>query len=213
MINQTVKQLIWLGGRVIYRQWFNLQSCGKENLPIDRGYILAANHTSHLDAPAIIAALEVHLERVYSLAAQDYFFNNSLKSWLCHNWLNMIPFKRRGKFLDCLPACQEVIRQNKPIIFFPEGTRSPDGRLQPLKLGIGILAMRLKAPIVPVYIQGAFEALPKGRHLPKKYAITVIFGSPIECDRYSSDNSKSDRTIYQTMARDVYLALQKLKPI
>ena len=128
MINQAARELIWLGGKVIYQKWFNLKCCGRENLPQNQGYIIAANHTSHLDAPAIIAACGQHLNQVYSLAAQDYFFNNSVKSWLCQNWLNMIPFKRRGKFLDCLPACQEVIEQKKSILFFPEGTRSINGR-------------------------------------------------------------------------------------
>lgn len=212
MINRTARELIWLGGKVIYQKWFNLKCYGKENLPRDRGYIIAANHTSHLDAPAVIAALEVHLDWVYSLAAQDYFFNNSVKSWLCHNWLNMIPFKRRGKFLDCLPACQEVIGQKKPILFFPEGTRSTNGRLQPLKLGIGILAIKLNVPIVPTYIQGTFQALPKGKRFPKKCSLEVTFGSPLESDRYLSlDNSCSDRYIYQSIARDVYVAIGQLQ--
>ncbi|NJM27264.1 MAG: hypothetical protein HC856_01520 [Pseudanabaena sp. RU_4_16] len=75
-----------------------------ENLPQDRGYIMVANHTSHLDGSAIIATRGQQLNQGYGLAAQDYFFDRPVKSWLCHNWLNMIPFNRRGQFLE--PALQ-----------------------------------------------------------------------------------------------------------
>ena len=211
-MNKIARELIWISGTAIYQHWFELECFGRENLPQNKGYIIASNHTSHLDAPAIIAAQGQHLDRIYSLAAQDYFFNNPLKSWLCHNWFNMIPFKRRGKFLDCLPACQEIIKQHKSILFFPEGTRSVTGALQPFKLGIGILAMKLNVPIIPAYVRGTYEAMPKDKHFPKKFPVRVTFGFPLEFDRDRlSNNSISDRIIYQNIVRDVYAAVQKLK--
>ena len=210
-MNKIVRELIWLGGSAIYQYWFKLKYYGRENLPRNQGYIIAANHTSHLDAPAIIAAHGQHLDRVYSLAAQDYFFNHPVKSWLCHNWFNMIPFKRRGNFLDCLPACQEVVKQRKSILFFPEGTRSVTGTLQPLKLGIGVLAIALDVPVVPAYVRGTYQALPKGNYLPKRYPIQVIFGSPLEFKHLRLERGKSDRKIYQSIVRDVYAAIQELK--
>ena len=212
MMNKIVRELIWIGGTAIYQHWFELKCFGRENLPQNQGYIIASNHTSHLDAPAIIAAQGQHLDRIYSLAAQDYFFDNSVKSWLCHNWFNMIPFKRRGKFLDCLPACQAVIEQKNSILFFPEGTRSVTGALQPLKLGIGILAMKLNVPIIPTYVRGTYEALPKGKHFPQKSPVQVTFGSPLEFDRERLlDDSISPRIVYQSIVQDVYVAIQELK--
>lgn len=213
-MNKIVRELIWLGGTAIYKHWFKLKYYGRENLPQNQGYIIVANHTSHLDAPAIIAAHGQHLDRFYSLAAQDYFFNHPVKSWFCHNWFNMIPFKRRGNFLDCLPACQEVIKQRKSILFFPEGTRSVTGTLQPLKLGIGILAIALDVPLVPAFVRGTYQALPKGKYLPKRYPIQVTFGSPLEFNHLRLDGGKSDRAnrqIYHTIADDVFFAIQKLQ--
>ncbi len=213
-LNQAVQELVWLSGTAIYNHWFQLECRGLENLPQDRGYIMAANHTSHLDGSAIIAACGQHLNQVYSLAAQDYFFDRPVKSWLCRNWLNMIPFNRRGQFLDCLPTCQEVIARQQAILFFPEGTRSETGQLQPLKLGLGILVMKLKVPVVPVHIQGTYRALPKGKVFPKKYPIRVSFGSPLEFKHYLTiDNVSDDHQIYREIVSDVYVAIQKLKTI
>jgi long-chain acyl-CoA synthetase len=90
-MDRAIQELIWLTGTGIYQHWFELECRGQENLPQQGGYIIAANHTSHLDAPAIIAAHGQHLNFIYSLAAQDYFFDHPIKSWICHNWLNMIP--------------------------------------------------------------------------------------------------------------------------
>jgi 1-acyl-sn-glycerol-3-phosphate acyltransferase len=214
ILNQAVQELIWLSGTAIYSQWFQLECRGLENLPQEGGYIMAANHTSHLDSPAIIAACGQHLNRVYSLAAQDYFFDRPVKSWLCRNWLNMIPFKRRGNFLDCLPTCQEVIARQQSILFFPEGTRSKTGQLQPLKLGLGILVMKLKVPVVPVHVRGTYQALPKGKVFPKKYPIQVCFGSPLDFRHYlSTHDSINHHQIYRELVNHVYIAIQELKMI
>lgn len=211
---RAIQELIWLTGTAIYQHWFELECRGQENLPQQGGYIIAANHTSHLDAPAIIAAHGQHLNFIYSLAAQDYFFDHPMKSWICHHWLNMIPFKRQGKFLDCLPACQEIIRQHKSILFFPEGTRSATGTLQPFKLGLGMLAVKLNVPIVPTLVQGTYRALPKGKYLPKRYPIRVTFGSPVKCDRYLlTHNLGNERQIYREIVNAVALEVQNLQQV
>ena len=72
--------------------------------------------------------------------------------------------------------------------------------------------MKLSIPIVPTYIQGTFQALPKGKHFPQRYSIKVTFGSPIEYDLYSfSDNFGSNRKIYQSIVQDVYAAIKELR--
>jgi 1-acyl-sn-glycerol-3-phosphate acyltransferase len=120
-------------------------------------------------------------------------------------------FKRQGKFLDCLPACQEIIRQHKSILFFPEGTRSATGTLQPFKLGLGMLAVKLNVPIVPTLVQGTYRALPKGKYLPKRYPIRVTFGSPVKCDRYLlTHNLGHERQIYREIVNAVALEVQNL---
>lgn len=212
IFQQQVQDLIWKSGRTIYQHCFQLESQGLENLPPNRGYLIIANHVSHLDGPAIIAAHGKHLQYVYSLAAKDYFFDRSWKFWVYPYMFNMIPFERKGKFLDCLKICQTLLTQEKCIIFFPEGTRSITGEMQPLKLGLGLLIMQLQVPIIPVYISGTYQALPKGKRFPQKYPIQVIFGAPLEFSDYEQQVNKEDRNkLYQEIIDRVTAAIEDLK--
>ena len=212
IIQKIAQDLIWKSGIAIYHQYFNLEVQGTEHLPLDRGYLIVANHVSHLDGPAIIAAHGKHLKSVYSLAAKDYFFDRYWKNGFYQYLFNMIPFDRKGKFVDCLKICQTILEQGNCILFFPEGTRSITGEMQPMKLGLGLLVMRLKVPIVPVYISGTYQALPKGMRLPKKCAIKVSFGVPLEFSEYQHPASKEDRNkLYQEIINRVTTAIEDLK--
>ena len=74
----------------------------------------------------------------------------------------------------------EVTEQNNGLLIFPEGTRSLDGKLQPFKQGIlSLLIYGQQVPIIPAYIKGAFEVLPKGQNFPKKHPIRIAFGEPL----------------------------------
>lgn len=210
-MQKIVQDMIWLVGSKIYKDWFDLECQGLENLPQNEGYIIAANHTSHLDGPAVVAACNQHMRQVYSLAAKDYFFNQPLKAWICRHILNMIAFNRRGKAFDCLPLCKEIIADKKAILFFPEGTRSVNGKLKKLKLGIGFLVSQLNVAVVPAYINGTYKALPKGKLLPQKYPINVRFGPPLRfskkiADQYGAEHHK----LYRDITNDVYFAMQRL---
>jgi 1-acyl-sn-glycerol-3-phosphate acyltransferase len=211
-MQQKLQHGIWQSGRFILRTWFDLSWEGTEHLPAPP-YLLASNHVSHLDGPAIIAAHGRHLRAVHSLAAQDYFFDHALKGWLFQTLFNMIPFQRRRFFRDCLPACRSVLAQNKAILMFPEGTRSQTGKLQPFKSGLGFLALELGVPIVPVYIAGSYQALPKGgRFLPQRHPIHVSFGQPIEITTYQQRQSEqANRDLYKAVVQEVRLAIEQLQ--
>ncbi|MDZ8135447.1 MAG: lysophospholipid acyltransferase family protein [Nostoc sp. DedQUE04] len=205
------QNIIWISGKLLYQHWFQLKCQGLENIPQDRAYIIAANHVSHLDGPAVIAAQGKHFKNVYSLAAKDYFFNRPFKAWVCQNFFNMICFERKGNFLNSLRFCQKIVEQNKVILFFPEGTRSITGELQRLKLGLGLLVLHLNVPVIPVYIHGTYQALPKGRHFPKRHPIYVSFGLPLDFRHYQTKQNILDtRQIQQQIINDVYVAIAQL---
>jgi 1-acyl-sn-glycerol-3-phosphate acyltransferase len=201
---------IWVVGKLVLHTWFQLRAEGVENLPQNTAVMLVANHSSHLDGPAVIASVNRYMGQVYSLAAKDYFFNTPTKAKICQHVLDMIAFQRRGSSVDCLKACQEVIANNKMILIFPEGTRSLTGELQPFKMGTGFLAMQLNIPIVPVYIQGSFEAFPKGARLPNRHPIRVKFGQPIAIDRYQNRTDKGSRQLCQEIIQDIRIAIENL---
>ncbi|MFM7423427.1 MAG: lysophospholipid acyltransferase family protein, partial [Elainella sp.] len=94
-----------------------------------------------------------------------------------------------------------------PILIFPEGTRSQTGELQEFQPGLGLLALQLQVPIVPVYLEGTYQALPKGQLLPQRHPIQVSFGQPLEV----KSNPTADREACQAIADQARTAILQLK--
>ena len=171
--------LFRFGVGAIYRYYFSIKCNGLENLPREQPYIIAANHSSHLDTLAVMTVLGDESKRLRVLAAKDYWFSTRFKSWFSGELLKFVPFDRHANFLQGLRISQEVLKQNECLLIYPEGTRSVTGELQPFKPGLGLLAYESGSPIIPAYINGTYHALPKGKNLPRKSRIQVIFGKPI----------------------------------
>ena len=178
-VSTTLAGLFRFGVGAIYRYYFSIKCNGLENLPREQSYIIAANHSSHLDTLAIMTVLGAESKRLRVLAAKDYWFSTRFKSWFSGELLKFVPFDRHANFLQGLRISQEVLKQNECLLIYPEGTRSVTGELQPFKPGLGLLAYESKSPIVPTYIEGTYHALPKGKSLPRKSRIRVTFGEPI----------------------------------
>ena len=171
-------------GSAFFRAYFSLEARGLEHLPQGRPYLIAANHCSHLDAPSLFWALQGRGERPSLVAAQDYFFRSPLRSWFLRTAMNAIPFERYGDFKDSLRTVRSFLGAGRPLLIFPEGTRSLSGQLQPFKTGVGLLALELDVPIVPVHIQGTYEAFPKGSRKPSRGAVSLLFGEPMQMAAY-----------------------------
>ena len=166
----------------IYRNYFSLKCYGLEHIPQGKPYIIMPNHTSHLDTLTVITALGTKAYQLWTLAARDYWFATRLQGWFAQTCLNALPIEREGnftEFLQDLRAANEVMAQNNGLLIFPEGTRSLDGKLQPFKPGVlSLLIYSPNVPVIPAYIEGTYHALPKGRNLPKKHPVRIVFGEP-----------------------------------
>ncbi len=173
-----------IGG--IYKHYFSLECHGLEHIPLGKPYIITPNHTSHLDTLTVITALGPKAYQLWTLAARDYWFANRLQGWFARNCLNALPIEREGnftEFLQDLRVANEVMAQNNGLLVFPEGTRSLDGNLQPFKQGVlSLLIYAPDVPIIPAYIEGTYRALPKGKNLPKKHPVRIVFGKPLTFD-------------------------------
>ncbi|MCS7223349.1 MAG: AMP-binding protein [Armatimonadetes bacterium] len=163
----------------LYQRFFQLEVKGLDNVPDQGAFIIAANHSSHLDTGAILVALEQRAPSLFVLGAEDYFFNNRLKGWFFTTFLRVVPFSRYASPLESLRLATGILRAGYPVLIYPEGTRSVTGKLQPFKPGLALLAVETGVPIVPARIEGTFEALPKGRWLPKRAQVTVTFAQPV----------------------------------
>ena len=178
-LSTTLAGLFRFSVWAIYRYYFSIKCSGLENLPREQPYIIAANHSSHLDTLAVMTVLGDEFKRLRVLAAKDYWFSTRFKSWFSGELLKFVPFDRHANFLQGLRISQEVLKQDECLLIYPEGTRSVTGELQPFKPGLGLLAYESGSPIIPAYIDGTYHALPKGKNLPRKSRIQVIFGKPI----------------------------------
>ena len=204
--------LISFGIRTIYHRYFSIQVEGLGHLPNEKPYIIAANHTSHLDTPAIITALGKTSRKLHPLSATDYFYNSRFKAWFFSRCLNTLPFDREDNSLQSLRVAKEVLLQGENLLVFPEGTRSISGELQPFKSGLGLLAYETSASIIPTYIAGTFKALPKGNRFPRKSNISVVFGAPIMPNsRQDPTADKMSHEIYRDIANEVRTRIENLR--
>jgi 1-acyl-sn-glycerol-3-phosphate acyltransferase len=162
--------IAWFVGKLFYR----LKIYGLEHY-YPRGAILAANHTSFLDPPIVSACWP---EEVHFLARESLFHNKLFGSYI--RCLNTHPVTGEAGDIGVMRTICALLMEGKKIVLFPEGTRSQDGELQPLKPGVAMLVARSQSAVVPVYVDGAFEVWGRKRKLPRPFGkITCVFGSPI----------------------------------
>jgi long-chain acyl-CoA synthetase len=144
---------------------------GRANIPQNRQTIVVSNHTSHLDMGLVKYALGDYGNRVTALAAKDYFFegNRAKITWFTH-FTNVEPLDRKTGFRASMREARAVIDEGRVVLLFPEGTRQTDGTLGEFKPLVGKLSLDTGVDILPLYIDGAHKAMPKGRMLPTRSA-------------------------------------------
>ena len=108
---------------------------------------------------------------------------------------------RYGDFTQSLVRVRQLVAVRRPLLVFPEGTRSASGQLQPFKAGVGLLACELDVPVVPVHIAGTQEALPKGTRKPARHPLRLLFGEALEMAPFKGrDGGLSPYEIYREIA-------------
>lgn len=202
--------------RTLFKTLYSLKVRNSGVLPKDRPYIIAANHTSHLDTPAVLAAVSLALgskeaRKLHVIGARDYFFDSPLKSWLFSTCLNVVPIDREEISLSGLRMISSILENGESVLIFPEGTRTRTGQLQDFKPGIGLIALEFGAPVIPAFIEGAYEAFPPGKAVPTKGKIEVRFGEPIHASAFGSSGETAERDeLYRRIAAEVRDAVKAL---
>jgi 1-acyl-sn-glycerol-3-phosphate acyltransferase len=152
---------------------FRFRSTGREHVPATGPVLLVSNHQSHLDPVLVGVACP---REVRSLARHSLFFWPL--SWLIRS-LGAVPIDRERGGLGGIRTTLKLLGAGEAVLVFPEGTRTKDGRLQPLMPGFCALARRSGATVVPVAIEGAFDAMPRGSRIPHPSPIRLTFCPPI----------------------------------
>ena len=147
---------------------------------LERPVIFAANHSSHADTSLILHALTDRArDRTVVAAAADYWFKRPMLGNLVSLFLNTFPFSRTGGAQAQLHSSSQLLKSGWNLVLFPEGSRSPDGRIQEFKAGVGHLANETGTPVVPVHIRGAYQIMPRGQKLPVPGPARVRIGKPM----------------------------------
>ncbi|MCX6645241.1 MAG: lysophospholipid acyltransferase family protein [bacterium] len=152
-----------------------MEVLGIENVPMQGGIIVASNHISHLDPPAIGSALP----RKSYFVAKSELFEQVFLNWYLPR-IGVIPIKRGGGGSNImLDRAAEIVRKGNAISFFPEGTRSKTGMPGRPRTGVIVLAAMTGAPILPARVSGTYDAMPPGSIIPHGGKVQVAFGEPI----------------------------------
>jgi long-chain acyl-CoA synthetase len=164
--------------QMVARDRFRLQVRGIEKLPKSGPYILSSNHQSYLDAAFLASVLPSDVfDKVFAVGTSD-IFGQGFMLWLARSLrvvvvdpdANLIPAMRAGAF---------GLRQGRALILYPEGERSIDGTPRVFKKGAAILSIHMQAPIVPVAIEGFYQAWPRNRPFQGFAPLSIVFGDPI----------------------------------
>jgi long-chain acyl-CoA synthetase len=111
-----------------------------------------------------------------SMAAADYFFRNRYRRAYFKHFTNLVPMERTGSIRKSMDTAEKVLRRGRSMVVFPEGTRSITGAMADFLPSLGYLALRAEVGILPAYVSGTHEAMPKGAALPKARELGVAFG-------------------------------------
>ena len=192
--------------KALFRPWVR----GMENIPANGAVILASNHLSFSDS--IFLPLQSRRPVVF-LAKSEYFTGRGLKGALTR-WFfkatGQLPIDRSGGKASeaSLNTGLRVLAQGQVLGIYPEGTRSPDGRLFRGRTGIARMALESKVPVIPVAMIDTEKVQPIGRKLPRIRRIGIIVGEPLDFSRF--DGMEGDRVILRAVTDEIMYELMKL---
>ncbi len=192
--------------RGIFRPWV----VGVENVPAQGAVILASNHLSFIDSIFLPLIVDRH---VSFLAKSDYFTRKGLKGWATKTFMKatgQLPIDRSGGKASeaSLNTGLKVLARGEILGIYPEGTRSPDGKLYRGRTGVARMILEAGVPVVPVAMVDTAEIMPIGTRLPKIGRIGIIIGEPLDFSRF--DGMEGDRFILRSVTDEIMYRLHAL---
>lgn len=176
---------------------FRYRALGVEHIPRTGGALLLINHQSHLD-PLLVG---LPLDRPVSYLARDSLFRVPIIGWILRKTY-VVPIKRDSPGSSSIRQATERLRQGFLVGVFPEGTRSRDGRLGPLKPGFVSLIRRGRVPVIPVGIAGGHEAFPPGALLIRPTRVCVVFGNSLPSEEVERLSGRGHEEELMALARE-----------
>ena len=196
LIINRVARAIFLA---LLRVFFLLRIEGRERLPKEGPYLICPNHSSFLDGLVVANSLPFKtILETYFFGFRHIFEHPTLK-W-ANKLARLVPMDNNLYLNAALQAASFLLMQKKNVCIFPEGQRSIDGEINQFKKGTGVLIKELNIPVVPVYIKGSHQALPRGARFPRIHPIKIIFGNPVTKGELVKNTKSSDWNESQAIA-------------
>ena len=192
--------LTWVLARLLFR----FRVVHRDRIPQQGPLILAMNHQSYLDPPLV--GISAHRE-VYFLA-RDTLLDSPVLGWLLPR-MNVVPVDQEGNDRSALKALLRLLKAGHATVVFPEGARTLDGNLQPALPGLGFVIAKTLAPVLPMRIFGAREALPRGGgglHLER---ITIVVGELMHFTE--ADLQPRGKEVYQQLSERVMAGIGSIR--
>ncbi|MBD3309421.1 hypothetical protein GF339_23690 [candidate division KSB3 bacterium] len=184
-------------GFALFRLYFRLNVSGLDHVPDTGPVLLVPNHTSFLDPPLLSSILP---RVIYFLMLHTHYYH-PMFHWLFSR-LPCIPMKRAGASMTAMKYCLQALHHDQVLCIFPEGGISRHHKARGARHGAALLAARTQAPLVPVGIHGASEALPLHRRVPRPKPIQINIGHPIHVDpAAATDKTRLQEIIEHTMTQ------------
>ena len=174
----------------------------REKLPLDEGAVIAANHNSHLDTMVIMSLYPLSkIHKIRPVAAADYFMKNKLIAWISINCIGIIPLDRTGASSqeELFKGCHEALDDGDILILFPEGSRGEPEQMSRLKKGLYYMIKdRKNTPVIPIYMQGLGNSLPKGEALFVPFNCDVDIGDAIATFNNSKEFNEELKNFFES---------------
>ncbi|MCU1544759.1 MAG: 1-acyl-sn-glycerol-3-phosphate acyltransferase [Microbacteriaceae bacterium] len=192
--------------KTVFRPWVT----GLDNIPKTGGVILASNHLSFIDSVFLPLVID---RRIFFLAKSDYFSGKGLKGFFTKAFMNgtgMLPIDRSGGKASeaSLNTGLRVLHEGEVLGIYPEGTRSPDGKLYRGRTGVARMILEGDVPVVPVAMIDTEKVMPIGTRIPKVRRLGIVIGEPLDFSRFKG--MEGDRFILRSITDEIMYELNRL---
>ena len=190
--------------RPLLKSLFRFQVLGTSNVPPTGGVLLVSNHVSYVDPVFIGAAVNRNLHYM----ARSTLFKPGLIEWFLLN-MNAFPVHLGVPDRGAIRKALQILEGGKPLIIFPEGTRSVNGVLGKAQVGASLIAYRTAATVVPIFLSGTENVLPRSAKMLSPAKVTLSFGEPVDIEHYRK--CRGDRDVYVKIGEEVMTRIAGLR--
>lgn len=183
VVRAVLKSLVHLYYKIVFR----IESIGEKNIRDDEAYIICANHLNYMDATAVV----VCNKRIVRFVCKDTMFHNSFLNWILH-LVNAIPINRDKQDIEAMKRSIRALKNKELLGIFPEGTRKGMEKNLKAKNGAAFMALRTKAKVIPVGIQGSFRPFTK---------VYLNYGKPLDFSEYYG--KEKDKEVLEKVTKEI----------